>query len=140
MSILAMLMLLVAGMVMGSGPEKASGEMVQTLDLRGEWEGSWQHAQDFKMRAASGSVTSAAARELVAEMPGGVIVLPINAIADQKNGRLHIAAGKGFLGIYEQNGDRLSICFRPARNGYPISFRGGNGQHLLILRRVQLPK
>jgi hypothetical protein len=36
---LALAMILAAGMTVGNGPEKVSGEVKQKLDLRGEWEG-----------------------------------------------------------------------------------------------------
>jgi hypothetical protein len=53
-------------------------------------------------------------------------------------GRLRITLGGApCLGIYRQDGDRLAICFRDPRQRRPMSFRAGDDQHLLILRRVR---
>jgi hypothetical protein len=41
------------------------------------------------------------------------------------------------LGIYQRHGSRLMICLRDAKVGRPTSFKGGDGQSLLILHRVK---
>jgi hypothetical protein len=41
------------------------------------------------------------------------------------------------LGIYQQHGDRLIICYRDVDKGRPTSFQAGEDQALLTLRRVK---
>src|SRR4051812_24822115 len=41
----ALVMVLVAGMGLGSGPENGSGKMLQVLDLSGEWEGTLKDSE-----------------------------------------------------------------------------------------------
>jgi hypothetical protein len=129
---LALAMILAAGVMVESGPRNASMEVGERLDLSGEWEGTWQHAGGWLMPAASTPFTD---KSIMGEMPGGVIFIRLASITDKGEGRFHITEEGEFLGIYKQHDGRVILCFRPARDGYPTSFRGGKGQHLLILRR-----
>lgn len=106
------------------------------LELNGDWEGSWRHAQGRLMPAG---VSSLEGNDIIGIMDGGYIFIRIASIRDEGSGRFRIAMGQGFLGIYKQKGDRVVLCFRQAREGYPTLLRGGDGQHLIRLRRVKPP-
>jgi hypothetical protein len=59
-------------------------------------------------------------------------------ISDEGAGRFHLMVDEvGHLGIYKQDGDRIVICYQTESKGRPMSFRAGDGQHLLILYRVK---
>jgi hypothetical protein len=59
-------------------------------------------------------------------------------MTDEGGGRFLVAVSKVlYLGIAEQDGDRVILCIREAGEGRPTSFRAGDGQHLLILHRVR---
>lgn len=128
----ALAMILTATMaVVGNGPEKVSDEVEQRLDLKGEWEGTWNThlGKRFLIRLTptefhldNGETT-------------GVLRYPMS---DEGNGKLRF---RGRLGIYQQDGDRLLICLAKTRtNQRPTSFRIDEGQHLLLLHRVKLRK
>jgi hypothetical protein len=98
----ALAIILAAGMAVGNGPEKVSGEREQWLDLRGEWEGTLMHG------IGQGSI-------LIRE---GIWCL--NNMTDEGRGELRVGRGESrWLGIYRQDGDRLIICNREARQGRP---------------------
>jgi len=44
---------------------------------------------------------------------------------------------KAFLGVYELDGDTLRWCVDNRQQGRPAEFRTGNGNYLLILKRVK---
>jgi hypothetical protein len=126
-----LVMALAASLAMGNDPVVVSAEVEQRLDPSGEWEGSG--------RTSSGLVC------LVRFQPGEVRLSFRGAwqrspctVTDEGEGQLRIRLGKPFyLGIYERDGDRVTLCLRQASEGRPTSFRAGDGQHLLILRRVR---
>ena len=132
----ALAMVLTAAMaVPANGPEKVSGEVEQGLDLRGEWEGLlWKEQGDFiwvGYRDLVG-VKGLSYRE------GELVYRRRFNVVDEGNGMLRATLGRmERLGIYQRQSDRLIICLRDAENGRPTSFKGGNGQHLLILHRVK---
>lgn len=116
----ALTMILTAAMaVPGDGPAKAPAEMVQTLDMSGEWEGTWKDSLGYLWKAKL------------------------------RNGQLECKGedtiARGALkscdvkkeGIYKWEGNRLFICFAIGQNKRPKSFRGGKGQELFILHRVK---
>jgi hypothetical protein len=153
MSALAMI-LTGAMVVLGDGPEKVSGEVAKTqrLDLRGRWEGSWTDENGTIFHA-----TTCGDDKLIGTTPlrlkggcieGEITFLKLSDVSDQGNGKLR---GKWWFsedgespgwyqGIYRQEGDRLTICFRNRPHPRPISFHAGDGQHLLILKRVKSRK
>lgn len=139
-----LVLVLAAGItVSGNGPEMVSGKVEQRLDLSGEWKGTWQ--------LPDGQFTPAFSTEQrIPGVPeGGIIVgeewdgrsifIRRDSLIEEESGyfSLRFKGRRGSLGIYQQDGDRVVLCFRIAGKGYPRSFRGGNGQHLLILHRVK---
>jgi hypothetical protein len=62
---------------------------------------------------------------------------PIKRITVEGNGRLRIGRPVDLLAIYKWEGDHLVICWRLETKGRPTSFGTGDGQDLLILRRVR---
>ncbi len=124
----ALAMILTAAMaVPGDGPKKVSGEMVQQrLDLSGEWRSYFKGVLDLSK---------------------GEINLERLSIIDEGAGRLRLKLRSvdniGFYtcyGIYEQNGDRLKICFAFDGKSRPTRFHHGGGQYLYDLRRVTSSK
>ena len=112
-----------------------SGEVEQGLDLRGEWEGLlWKEQGDFiwvGYRDLVG-VKGLSYRE------GELDYRRRFNVVDEGNGMLRATLGRvERLGIYQRQSDRVIICLRDAENGRPTSFKGGDGQSLLILHRVK---
>lgn len=128
------LVLATAIAVPGNGPEKGSAEMEQGLDLRSEWEGRWQHSDGkfYQVEGNHGLLEGCTDNEGLA--------IPTNCLVDEGEGRLRITCLRPRFGIYEVNGDRLTICWDETGRRRPTSFRAGDGQHLLILHRVKLRK
>jgi hypothetical protein len=117
-----LVVLFAAGMTLGTGPEKVSGEVEQRLDLSGKWQ-----LTNFDNHPAS-SVA----------MDGNDILRHWNA-KDEGGGKFRLTiSGSPLLGIYKHNGDRLMICI--GRDEWPTFFRCVNGQNVLILRRVKSRK
>lgn len=138
----AMAMILTAAMtVPGDGPEKVSGEIVQGLDLGGDFEGTWRHAGGWLMTATSTHqpvLDETPGGIIIGEMPGGVLFIRHASITDEGKGRFRVTDnGVSFLGIYKQSEEQIILCFRPEKERYPTAFQGGKGQHLLILHRVK---
>jgi hypothetical protein len=132
-------MVLMAAMaVPGNGPEKASGEVEQGLDLRGKWKGVWKSDKaeyEVNQLGEGWSWGSWSYQRLPKDAPC-LILIP--DIADEGESKLRLTwVGDPCVGIYKQDGDRLTICFCDARKSRPTSFRAGNGQELLILHRVK---
>jgi hypothetical protein len=122
-------MVLMAAMpVPGSGPEKVLGEVEQGLDLRGEWEGTWDNHGGKTMRVKL-------TEDKIHMNTGAVIISVKNSIIDEGNGKLHY---EGVLGLYQQDGERLLICLGfPGTNQRPKSFQKDEWKNLLILHRVK---
>ncbi|HWG45449.1 MAG TPA: hypothetical protein VN688_21985 [Gemmataceae bacterium] len=127
----ALAMVLMATMaVPGNGPEKVSGEMEQWLDLSSEWKGIRRGSLvEEHIGLINGRLV-----ELVNQF-----ALPLGEkVIDEGGGRFRVRLwDKDFLGIYCQEGTKLTICFRYAHEGYPTSFEVGKHQPLLILHRVK---
>jgi hypothetical protein len=123
--------------VPGNGLEMVSGEIIQetqSLDLSGEWEGTWTtHA------TKTGKATLNAG-DLRRHFGGGII-LSEDFIAEEVGGgklRINWGVAGPYLGIYRRMDDSIVISFRPAEEGYPTSYRTtSHGQYLLILHRVK---
>jgi hypothetical protein len=122
-------MVLMAGMVVpGNGPEKVSEGMEQGLDMRGEWEGTWDNHVGKMMRVKL-------TQDTIHMDTGAVIISVKNSIIDEGNGKLSY---EGVLGLYQQDGERLLICIGfPETNQRPNSFRKDEWKNLFILHRVK---
>jgi hypothetical protein len=133
----AFVMVLAAGIVVGSGPEAESAEMEQRLDLRGEWEGSCRE------EAVSGKA-GLSKWGLCLEYPraGGrppPLLGPFPA-SDEGSGKARFWGKWGTgtsLGIYKWEADRLIICLGENGAARPTSFHTGSRQTLIILQRIQ---
>jgi hypothetical protein len=137
MSALAMI-LTAAMMVPGDGPEKVSAEVrkPQPLDLRGKWKGIRKTEKGEYEVLASDGMSQLSCRPLPRGKQGPSYLTP--RITDEGKGKLRLMwFDNPCLGIYEQDGDRLTICFRDVRKGRPISLRTVGGQELLILHRIK---
>jgi hypothetical protein len=128
-----LVMALAAGVAMGNDPPAVSAETEQSLDLSGEWEGTWWNGEGTTYRA------TIRGGRLVGHSDGEILIFKTAGFTDEGGGKLHgIGLCEGpCLGIYEQDGDLLTLCFREASEGRPTAFRAGDGQHLLILHRVR---
>jgi hypothetical protein len=136
----ALAMVLMAAMAIpGNGPEMVSAEMEQGLDLRGDWEGTCKTSDGTDWEAQLHFPRFSTRRGHLTLTAGGALNFQAVTLTDEGAGRLRITWSDGviFPGIYEQQDDRAVICFSRAERGYPTEFRGGDGQHLLILRRVK---
>jgi hypothetical protein len=129
----AFAVVLVAGMAVGSGPAKLSLEAEQWLDLSGRWEGIWEDATGASFLIMS------CGRELGGRPRlGPASILDTASVVNCGAGRFTAAVSdRACLGIYQWDGGQLFICLRARGQGWPASFRGGNGQHLLRLRRAR---
>lgn len=119
----ALAMILTAAMVVpGDGPKYESAKIVQRLDLSGKWKGYCnpglpigEHEMNFK---GWGVIDEGAGRV-----------------------RLKLPSVDGVswtvYGIYEQDGDRLKICFSIDGKSRPTRFDGGGDQYLYDIRRVK---
>jgi hypothetical protein len=133
-----LVLVLAAGMALGDGPEKVSGEMevAQRLDLSGEWKGTWKESNgrvwDAWLRngTLSGTQVKAMGRivGIVCKWEG----------FDEGRGKVRAKDWRcDYLGIYRYEGDRIVICYRLDVFGRPNSFRAGDGCDLLILHRIK---
>jgi hypothetical protein len=133
----ALAMILAAGMAVGSGPEKVSGEVEQGLDLRGEWEGT------SPCPPKSDCVVRFVKNKLNIYDPSTKCSIGFTVI-DEGGGRLRLPLTRvrGLLGIYRyQDHDHLHICFSANETGHrPTSFHVGNDRMYLILHRVKPAK
>jgi hypothetical protein len=139
----ALAMILAAAMtVPGDGAEKVSAEIAasQPLDLRGEWNGVWETGRvNYAVKhLVEGEACSY--QQIPKGRWGPAYLIP--KFVDEGVGRLRLqwVEDGPCLGIYKQDGERLTICFRDARKGRPQSFRTDHGQNLLILHRVKPSK
>jgi hypothetical protein len=126
-------MVLAAGLAMSDRQVAVSSEVEERLDLSGEWEGTWttSKADSFAVRLSGRWLA-------VSDVPGGLTVVraPI-LLKDGGGGRFAVClAHVNHHGIYTWEKGGLLMCFREGRQGRPTSFHGGDGQHLMRLRRV----
>lgn len=125
MSSLVMI-LTVAMMVPGNGPERASGEiaMPQPLDLKGQW---W-------LTCGKDSY----------EISGEEIIRSWK-LRDEGIGRFRMTVTimkQDFLmlGIYRQEKEKILMCFRNADYGRPTRIQDCDGQFVVTLRRIKSRK
>jgi hypothetical protein len=148
----AFVMALAAGITVGSGPEAVSGEMAGSLPTQGWWQGKWMTSRgDTRDVKLSGVVTPSPSAFTVF-LPVIGLPKPVPCTCgywrmDEGRGAVRMKWSidprkelSACLGIYGWAGNRLRICFREENKGRPTSFRGGDGQHLLILYRVKPDK
>lgn len=141
---LALAMIVTAVMVVpGDVPGKVSEEMAreaEPLDLSGEWKGNLhvegkESEPETEVMIKNGRMTSRSGR--------GQVSGDIEMLSNQ-GGKVRFKWGtKTFLGIYQQQGDRLLLCLRrddKGRKGYPTSFRACADQALIIFHRVKTNK
>jgi hypothetical protein len=128
----ALVVVLAAGMAVGNGPQQASSEVEQRLDLSGQWQGTWQTENGvcLAVLVAGGTLRATCS-------PGIRVDLPVADFVDKGGGRCGIVLNGPCCGIYAQSGNRLLICIRAARLGYPTAFQAGSGHDLITLRRIK---
>lgn len=139
----ALAMILTATMaVPADGPEKVSGEIAQLrrqpLDLEGQWKAVLYRDGQVLQGEATLSICGKLNVYVPLPKPGEKRIFPIGTAVDESNGNLRIGPFD-YLGIYEQDGDRLRICFSEGQRR-PTSFQAGERQTLLILHRVKSRK
>jgi hypothetical protein len=122
--------LLAAVLTPGSGSAKMSIEVAQRLSLAGQWTVSL-HTDDADH--FEGELSHE--RLFVSNRTGTVVLISTSWIVDEGQSRFTLNAGDGFHGIFKYEGTALMLCFCSVKKSRPKSFCGGNGQHLLILRR-----
>jgi hypothetical protein len=134
MSVLAML-LTAAMLVPGDGPKMESGEMVQGLDLSGEWEG-FSPSANLPLDVFGGKLRFRGGR-------GGISNYTVPwKVTDEGNGKIRIKfqGREPLLGVYEWRGNRVYICYSWENRSRPTNFETGEGRTVLILHRVKLRK
>jgi hypothetical protein len=133
-----LVLVLAAGMTIpGDVPKEVSWEVEQGLDLRGQWEGVWYWpcGMNDNMTLCRGTLTL-----------GACGPLRTSNIVDEGGGLCRLSAhGWVMPGIYQQQSDRVIICFRRMysredKDKRPTSFQRTSEQHLLILHRVKPAK
>ena len=132
----ALAMILAAGMTVPSiGPEKVSGEIEERLELSGKWEGNVSHHEGISISALleGGRLVE---WEWLGNGPRIAVSYQVSISGVPGRFRL-ILNGERYVGIYKRSSDTVILCYRLAGRGYPTSFRAGDGQHLLTLRRVK---
>jgi hypothetical protein len=134
-------MVVMAAMTLpGNGPEKMSDEVTrERLDLSGKWEGNISHQMGFSISA---SIEKGHLAE-VNWLGGGPMVVASYrlSVTSEGPGRFRLTLnGERYVGIYKWGSSEVILCYRQAEQGHPTSFRAGNGQHLLILRRAKPAK
>lgn len=143
MSVLAMI-LMAAMAVPADGPEKPSMEVVQELDLSGEWEGAFDDAAGSSHNCRFEYRYSARAEglprffgSLWTKERGYVEMM----VTDEGKGRLRIGQEVGIVfGIYKQHDDKLTICYCRIGASRPTTFRVTENQHVIVLHRVKSRK
>jgi hypothetical protein len=127
----ALVMALAAGLAVGNGPEPVSPEEA-FLSLDGVWKGTWREGKDDPAL-----VTLRDGRVCLEKGPRVICLLHFKA-AEECTGKVRFDfAGDVRLGICKWEAGRLVICLGRTGGDRPTSFRGGDGQPLLTLRRIK---
>jgi hypothetical protein len=124
----ALVMALAASMAVGSGPAAVSSEVEQSLDLSGEWEGTFRNSEGacLLVRFGGGKL----------DMPGDG-KFPCT-FTDEGEGRVRVRVDDEALhGIFEQSGHRVVCCLADTEDPRPTAFQLTKGRVLLILHRVK---
>jgi hypothetical protein len=142
----AFVMVLAAGMAVGSGPEMVSAETAAGLPSDGVWQGTWVKPNGEKFRVTLPGVVNPMPRVGTAQPLQGdrnrafLLAFPY-WITDEGAGRLRMwwvgtRDYHALYALYRWDADCLLISFddhgRP-----PASFRAGENNHLVTLRRVK---
>jgi hypothetical protein len=133
----AFVLILAAGMVLGDGPERVSGEVEQGLDLSGRWAGilrtDYGVTREVEIRDED--------QEVLIRRDGSLEHYGWFGAWDEGAGRLSMVwRGEFWLGIYKQEDDQLTICIRLGSEVRPTEFTPGDWQNVFILRRVKARK
>src|SRR5690348_5162621 len=104
-----LVLVMAAGMVLGDGPERVSAEVEERLNLEGQWEGLWvdEKIGEYEMifRGSQSPMTLIARSYHFSPL-----------VIDEGAGKLTFRSGRWIeLGIYQQDNDRLIICFNQHR-------------------------
>jgi hypothetical protein len=130
------LVLMLVMTVPGDGPAPVSAEMEERLDLSGKWEGNVSHQEGFSVGAwLEGS--RLVEWDFLGNGPRIAVSYQVSNSGDVPGRFRLILNGERYVGIYKRSSDAVILCYRLAGRGYPTSFRAGDGQSLLILRRVK---
>ena len=130
------LMLTAAMAVPGDVPKEVSEEIEERLDLSGKWEGNVSHQEGFSVGAwLEGS--RLVEWDFLGNGPRIAVSFQVSNSGDVPGRFRPILNGERYVGIYKRSSDTVILCYRLAGRGYPTSFRAGDGQHLLTLRRVK---
>jgi hypothetical protein len=130
----ALAMVLAAGMAIVHGPEKVSAEVGQ--DLSGEWRGT--------LRRCNGRERTVTAffeddkLSITMHHENGTTRTATYIVINEGKGHLRLSSKVSTrLGIYQQERESLTICYRKAKYGRPTTFRPGDRQMLVTLRRIE---
>jgi hypothetical protein len=138
MSIFAMI--LTAAMLTGDTPKKEAEETKKMPECRGEWTGLWWDGSNnqWLARIHNSQLSGMSPNDPCADVPK---TGPVRW-KDEGEGKCIFYRGQEpHNGIYRLEGENLQICFNSVdRSKRPISFKGGDGQHLLTLHRVKPQK
>lgn len=128
----ALAMILAAGMAVGDVLEERSGEVEeQRLDLRGEWEGTFRNYHGVRSRFRLSNGELVVVNDQMQEVMGVGV-----SFVDEGKGKVRWRVDDTvYLGIYQQEGDRIFACF--SSNQRPNSFQLTKKRCLLNLRRVK---
>lgn len=129
----AMAMVLMAAMAIpGNGPERASGEVKQGLDLRGRWEGLWV-TDHWTYRVELNEMVMKPSADDVEPCHD----IELTKLIDEGQGQLSFRIGQYDVhGIYKWDGDCFLVCFSPPSCPRPTSFTDRQDD-LFILHRVK---
>jgi hypothetical protein len=114
-------LLLAAGVAPGDGPGAVSAEVAEGFEFPGEWECIQFNGSVYTYQGTSAGSTYIQTFGLTPEGAGKLRLCP---------------RGRPLPGIYQWKGDSFIACFRAADCGRPTTFDAGDGQRLLILRRI----
>jgi hypothetical protein len=117
----AVVLLLAAGLAPGDGPGAVSAEVAEGFEFPGEWECVQFNGSVFTYSGTAAGSTYIQTFGLTPEGAGKLRLCP---------------RGRALLGIYQWKGDSFIACFRAPDCGRPTTFDAGDGQRLLILRRI----
>jgi hypothetical protein len=134
----AFVMVLAAGMAVGSGSDAVSAEAEQPLDLRGRWKGAFYFEGKHSMDA---TLENGILWLWYLGAPDGV--MKSFRATDEGLGKVRLQINRArdgsWLGIHKREGETVTICYFFPGRGRPASFCPGAEplQLLLILHRVK---
>jgi len=129
-------MAIVAGMVLGSGPERGSTETTHALCLDGYWKGTWQD------RLGSDRIYPVSLDRDSFNMDGIRLARHCHWV-DEGYGRFKVTDDNSrsiFHGIYKYENGRFILCMGRPDKPRPTAFQAGNEKALLILEPAKPPE